>query len=1323
MLVCGHSVEKRSWNHADSAREYSNDLSNSRMEVKNWSLGNELIPTEGIMKCVANDKHEFGTGMCNFLFEGLFVCAAILTSYAHAQWSTFKGDELRGSDSIGQTLLPPLELKSYLKRNTTPGPTSVQYSSPSFGTANGTDAIAYGSNDGALQLYAAFPLLPGPSGYDSNIWRKIVSGSIYASPEILNFGTGTSPNRVYVPSTDGFLHCYNLDINVEIWKSAIGGSGFSSPISVQSGGISTVYVGSNDSHLYAFDAVTGALTWPLPFKADGYLFASPIYDATNGNVVIPSYGGSLYSVKASTGVLAWPARQVGATRGTPALTNGVIWSLSNDGRLFGTNALDGSSAFDTFTSGKFASASPAASYTPGFTFLLLAFEDGTVVYRRYQDGVPSSGVNLWSISIGLGTSFEVHSSPTIANGFAYLGTKGGTLVILNLSNGQVAQQLLIPGNAGVEGNPAISNDTLYFVSNNGDVAIYGMPVSKISISGPRHVVAPSGIGTAGTYTLTAVDSNGNVVPTFTENLSLASIAGTAMYMAAGSINFARGIATATLVYPGAGGSRIQVSTNNGARTRIWDPLDIFVDDGVPVIPPIPTGYSYYNYMVVENHSATVGKTDSTLQISDGSGFFDAEARVVASPSKLRSDAADIRIYDDKGSIVNHQVVTNPQHVNTVIRFNVSYLAPEEKKYYLMAFGNPSDSFPIGYDTTPYLNSIYNFADAFDGTALDPTKFSVTTGSPAVVAGSLAMNFPFSFGGRPKPLDSSYGVRYEFKAGGGIATDPIFNLGWALKDADPVAQSTDFRFTTGSGGGTNIVGYAYGTGFPVNDGAAERKYFITKAAPGLILGGRDVGNAATTGVDFGINTGGTGSGPLANPLPGSCYPMIDGSLNSNPLDAKFDWVIGWEIHQDHPTATLLKLSDPVPNGWPGGAVTNDPVTETAWTGFDFEDTLDLKLPIQANVLTGITNPVDVIVKSGKAYVLDGSLNSIHIYDASLHTDLGSIPVAVTQVAAMAYDSFHNWIWVTDSGGAKVVAIDLSGTAQAQITQGDVPLQQPSGITVDSKGQIYLADNGNNRIYSYDANRTLKWATGAEGYEVGHFENIQRLVFDEKRGLLYVADAANYRVAVIDKSGYAIRQFPRSSQSQVDVQWPIGVSLDLAGDLVVTDADLGRLVVSNPNGDYIGATDPSVYQFMSPTAAVQASDSSWWVVDTGNHRVVHYSNASGSGGDVNTARAGVVKVRSARKFLPEGKIIIAAPNPSKDQVRVGVWLDDAARARLTMVNLAGEVVRNMDLGELPAGETVFSLDISKYASGVYFLVYQVEGQFGFRPKETFKMAIVK
>jgi len=173
-----------------------------------------------------------------------------------------------------------------------------------------------------------------------------------------------------------------------------------------------------------------------------------------------------------------------------------------------------------------------------------------------------------------------------------------------------------------------------------------------------------------------------------------------------------------------------------------------------------------------------------------------------------------------------------------------------------------------------------------------------------------------------------------------------------------------------------------------------------------------------------------------------------------------------------------------------------------------------------------------------------------------------------------------------------AFGSSGTADGQF-------QKPSGIAIDSSGNIYIADNWNHRIQKLDANGKIITAWGSEGTGNGQFRYPRSMAIDSS-GNVFVTDTANHRIQKFDSNGNFISTF---GSGQLD--GPAGIVFLLGGSSIcVSELGNNRIQVFNLNGTSIitmGSYGTGLGQFKYPEGiAVDQADSTY-VVDSSNHRI--------------------------------------------------------------------------------------------------------------------------
>ena len=76
--------------------------------------------------------------------------------------------------------------------------------------------------------------------------------------------------------------------------------------------------------------------------------------------------------------------------------------------------------------------------------------------------------------------------------------------------------------------------------------------------------------------------------------------------------------------------------------------------------------------------------------------------------------------------------------------------------------------------------------------------------------------------------------------------------------------------------------------------------------------------------------------------------------------------------------------------------------------------------------------------------------------------------------------------------------------------------PSGLEVDSAGNVVIADTGNNQVAKYAPNGTQLWRIGEWGDATNEFDNPRDIAIDAADNI-YVMDTRNSRVVKLSPSG--------------------------------------------------------------------------------------------------------------------------------------------------------------------------------------------------------------
>lgn len=205
--------------------------------------------------------------------------------------------------------------------------------------------------------------------------------------------------------------------------------------------------------------------------------------------------------------------------------------------------------------------------------------------------------------------------------------------------------------------------------------------------------------------------------------------------------------------------------------------------------------------------------------------------------------------------------------------------------------------------------------------------------------------------------------------------------------------------------------------------------------------------------------------------------------------------------------------------------------------------------------------------------------------------------------------------------KIHPTQLGWEVNATTTVED--LSDPFGLVIDSSGNVYVAEGG-------DVNRILKitpkgvasiFAGGVEGFADGQGEQAQfntpsGLAIDKKNNI-YVADTGNNAIRKISPKGLVTTiagngkaGYTDGNNLQAQFNGPIGVALDKAGQVYVADTynDKIRMInqigeVTTIAGSSAGYMDGAALdaQFNTPTSIVINRANEIIVVDSYNHAI--------------------------------------------------------------------------------------------------------------------------
>ncbi len=255
--------------------------------------------------------------------------------------------------------------------------------------------------------------------------------------------------------------------------------------------------------------------------------------------------------------------------------------------------------------------------------------------------------------------------------------------------------------------------------------------------------------------------------------------------------------------------------------------------------------------------------------------------------------------------------------------------------------------------------------------------------------------------------------------------------------------------------------------------------------------------------------------------------------------------GWNLDQQHfydPFGQVLHLGDGTRRS---GESLNNVITSVigGGAGFGLRD-IETFGPLDVR-LGGFAGPA-VADEEGNVYVSDTVVARLNV-DGTGTLVAGGGPTIQDNVPALntkldpprdlALDSDGN-LYIVDSTRCRVrkVGTDdiiraFAGNSSCTVSSGDgglatsAGLKSPSGITVDSQGNLYIAESNAHRVRKVDTNGIITTfaGTGAVGFSGdGGLATQAKLIFPQnvavdKEDNVYIADAGNARIRKVNKEG--------------------------------------------------------------------------------------------------------------------------------------------------------------------------------------------------------------
>ena len=201
---------------------------------------------------------------------------------------------------------------------------------------------------------------------------------------------------------------------------------------------------------------------------------------------------------------------------------------------------------------------------------------------------------------------------------------------------------------------------------------------------------------------------------------------------------------------------------------------------------------------------------------------------------------------------------------------------------------------------------------------------------------------------------------------------------------------------------------------------------------------------------------------------------------------------------------------------------------------------------------------------RLFVSDPGLRHILVFNAA-HTTEDVITDGLGEPSMLAIDKENRLLYVSDIKLDQVLVYDAdtlkllrkigtTGHNHELTTPGD--FAKPTGVAVDSDGNLYVADTLNNRIEIFDADGKFVSAFGKSGDGPGYFARPKGVAIDSD-GHIWVADGMQDRVQVFNKEGQLLISFGGQGLLPGQFQGLVSIAADKNNRIFTSEIYPGRV----------------------------------------------------------------------------------------------------------------------------------------------------------------------
>jgi len=203
--------------------------------------------------------------------------------------------------------------------------------------------------------------------------------------------------------------------------------------------------------------------------------------------------------------------------------------------------------------------------------------------------------------------------------------------------------------------------------------------------------------------------------------------------------------------------------------------------------------------------------------------------------------------------------------------------------------------------------------------------------------------------------------------------------------------------------------------------------------------------------------------------------------------------------------------------------------------------------------------------------------------------------------------QNNIYVTDRAGFRIGIFSPLGKFSGYFipTPGQEFIWSPLAIDFDNNGLMYLTDakTGEHRVLVFNKKGKLVRQFGTYGRGRGQFAYPNGISVDSD-GNIYVADTNSARIQVFNNKGKFLTLFKPGTGTNIEITHPVGIDATRPDEILVVESFGHEVQAYDSEGNFLykfGSFGLGDGQFRYPQGIAVANDGRVYIADRGNNRI--------------------------------------------------------------------------------------------------------------------------